>query len=69
MRTPATSVGQLVVEVGCILPEMGRDILSVGLFKRAQFTGLRINRGAGEGTLTKKASLIALWRQSCIADN
>jgi hypothetical protein len=48
---------------------MGRDILSVGLFKRAQFTGLRINRGAGEGTLTKKVSLIALWRQSCIADN
>ena len=33
-----------------------RHSFSADLFKRAEFTGLRIHRGAGEGTLTKKAS-------------
>jgi len=36
-----------------------RHSFSVDLVKRAEFTGLRIHRGAGEGTLTEKASLIA----------
>jgi hypothetical protein len=37
-----------------------RHSFSVGLFVKGGIYGLRIHRGAGEETLTKKASLIAL---------
>jgi hypothetical protein len=45
-----------------------RHSFSADLFKRAEFTGLRIHRGAGERTLTEKASFgclvttkVVLW--------
>lgn len=37
-----------------------RHSFSVDLLKKGGIYGLRIHRGAGEGTLTEKASLIAL---------
>jgi hypothetical protein len=40
---------------------MGKGILfSVDLFEKGGIYGLRIHRGAGERTLTKKAALTAL---------